>query len=153
LYFCGPGCIFGQDLLVVELYSAIRTRYSRTSRAPHFEAVKTPQPAAPESKTTAPRRGRRTLRYVLVFIGVVIVVDALVGEKGLLAMRQARQDYQSLEPSLSSAKAENERLREEARRLREDPRAVEDLARRELGLIKPGEKLFIVRDVPPAGSK
>jgi cell division protein FtsB len=115
--------------------------------------VKTPQPPVPEPKTTAPRRGRRTLRYVLVFIGVVIVVDALVGEKGLLAMRKARQDYQTLETSLSSAKAENARLREEARRLREDPRAVEDLARRELGLIKPGEKLFIVRDVPPAGSK
>jgi cell division protein FtsB len=93
------------------------------------------------------------LRYALVFIGVVIVVDALVGEKGLLAMRQARQDYRALEASLSSAKSENERLREEARRLREDPRAVEDLARRELGLIKPGETLFIIRDVPPARAK
>ena len=39
--------------------------------------------------------------------------------------------------------------REEARRLREDPSAIEDLARRELGLIKPGEKLFIVKDIPP----
>lgn len=112
-----------------------------------------PEPSPLESKTTAPRRGRRTLRYVLVFIGVVIVVDALVGEKGLLAMRQARQDYRALEGSLSAAKVENARLREEARRLREDPRAVEDMARRDLGLIKPGEKLFIIRDTPPAGTK
>ena len=116
--------------------------------------VKTPVPAsAPESRTTAPSRGRRALRFALLFIGVVIVVDALVGEKGLLAMRQARQDYRALEASLSAAKAENARLREDARRLREDPRAVEDMARRELGLIKPGEKLFIVRDVPAADAK
>ena len=102
---------------------------------------------------TAPRRGRRALRFALLFIGVVIVVDALVGEKGLLAMRKARQDYRTLEASLSAAKAENARLREDARRLREDPRAVEDMARRELGLIKPGETLFIVRDVPAADAK
>jgi len=34
-----------------------------------------------------------------------------------------------------------------ARRLREDPSGIEDQARRELGLIKPGEVLFIVKDV------
>jgi cell division protein FtsB len=80
-------------------------------------------------------------------------VDALVGEKGLLAMRKARQQYQALESSLAAARAENDRRREEARRLREDPSAIEDLARRELGLIKPGEKLFILKDVPPPANK
>jgi cell division protein FtsB len=46
---------------------------------------------------------------------------------------------------------ENARLRDEARRLREDPRTIEEIARRELGLIKPGEKLFIIKDVTPDG--
>ena len=36
---------------------------------------------------------------------------------------------------------------EMARRLREDPAAIEEQARRELGLIKPGEVLFIVNDI------
>jgi cell division protein FtsB len=96
------------------------------------------------------RRRRRAIQYALMLIGCVIVIDALVGEKGLLAMRKARQQYHALETALSSAKAENVRLREEARRLQNDSSAIEDLARRELGLMKPGEKLFIVRDVPPA---
>ena len=82
-------------------------------------------------------------------MGCVLVIDALVGEKGLLAMIEARQQYRQLEQALSAVRAENARLREEARRLREDPRAIEDIARRELGLIKPGEKLFIVKDVDP----
>ena len=40
-------------------------------------------------------------------------------------------------------------LREEARLLREDPATIEEIARRELGLIRPGEKLFILKDVEP----
>jgi len=95
------------------------------------------------------RRRRRAIQYALVFVGCVLVIDALVGEKGLLAMIEARQQYRQLEQALSAVRAENARLREEARRLREDPRAIEDIARRELGLIKPGEKLFIVKDVDP----
>jgi cell division protein FtsB len=101
--------------------------------------------------TTNPRgRRRRAVQYLLVFIGCVLAVDALVGEKGLLAMRKARQEYQALEHSLLEARSENGRLREEAREWREDPAAIEDIARRELGMIRPGEKLFIVKDVRPA---
>jgi cell division protein FtsB len=95
------------------------------------------------------RRRRRAIQYALMLVGCVIVIDALIGEKGLLAMRKARQQYHALETALAGAKAENVRLREEARRLLNDPSAIEDLARRELGLMKRGEKLFIVRDVPP----
>jgi cell division protein FtsB len=100
------------------------------------------------SSTPAPRR-RRAVQYAIVFIGCVLVVDALVGEKGLLAMMKARQEYHALEQSLHAVRAENARLRDDALRLREDPSAIEDIARRELGLIRPGEKLFIVRDVRP----
>ena len=77
-------------------------------------------------------------------------IDALVGEKGLLETVKKRQEYHALEQSILRARAEKEELRQEARRLREDPTAIEEIARRELGLIKPGEHLFIVRDVPPA---
>ena len=99
------------------------------------------------------RRRRRAVQYVVVAIGCVIIIDALVGDKGLLAMRKARQQYHLLEQSLAAERAENARLREEARRLKEDPSAIEELARKDLGLIKPGEKLFILRDVPPPTSK
>ena len=114
--------------------------------------------ATPQDRTTpAPSsgtrpRGRRLLQYVLVFVSFVLVVDAIVGEKGLIAMIKAREQYQALEDSLARARSENARLREEARRLREDPEAIEDIARRELGLMKPGEKLFIIKDVGPAGA-
>jgi cell division protein FtsB len=104
--------------------------------------------AAAPSKTPAPAgRGRRLVRHVLVFITLLIVVDAIAGEKGLLALLQARREYSALERSLERARTENAELREMARRLREDPKAIEEQARRELGLIKPGEMLFIIKDI------
>ena len=93
------------------------------------------------------RRGRRALQFFLILVSAVLVIDALVGDKGLIAMMKARQQYRALEQSLAQSRAANARLREEARRLREDPAAIEEIARRELGLIKPGEKLFIVKDI------
>lgn len=95
------------------------------------------------------RHGRRIALYVLAFIAVVLVIDAIVGEKGLLALLKARRDFHAVEDALQRARQQNSDLREQARRLREDPTAIEEIARRELGLIKPGEKLFIIRDVTP----
>ena len=97
------------------------------------------------------RNGRR-LQYLVIFIGCVVGADALVGEKGLLAMIRARQEYHALQESLASARAENARLREQARQLREVPAAIEGHARRELGLIRPGETLFIIRELPASDS-
>ena len=83
----------------------------------------------------------------------MVFVDALVGEKGLLETVKKRQEFQVLEQSIRRAKADNELLREEAKRLRSDPAAIEDLARRELGLIKPGEHLFILKDRPSTSER
>jgi len=105
---------------------------------------------APDTTTTSslPRRRRsRLVRYLVVAVGCVLIIDALVGDRGFLAMLKARQQYRTLEASLARARADNARLREQARDLREDPQAIEDIARRELGLLRPGEKLFIIKDV------
>jgi cell division protein FtsB len=101
-----------------------------------------------EAAAGPPRRRGRTLHNALLVVGCVLFIDALVGDKGLLAMLEARQQYRDLEQSLAGVRAENADLREEAQRLREDPTAIEELAREMLGLIKRGEKLFIVVDVP-----
>jgi cell division protein FtsB len=98
-------------------------------------------------RATFANRGRRLLRHALVFFTLVIIVDAIAGEKGLLALLQARREYSALERSLERSRTENAELREMARRLREEPAAIEEQARKELGLIKPGEVLFIVKDI------
>jgi cell division protein FtsB len=100
-------------------------------------------------KPKHPGRHRRIVHLLLLFAASAIVIDSLVGDRGLLAMLRARHEYNELTATIARERASNARLREEARRLREDPRAVEEIARRDLGLIKPGEKVFILKDVPP----
>jgi cell division protein FtsB len=87
------------------------------------------------------------------FVACVLAVDALVGDRGLVATIRARKQYNQLATDLARLRNENAGLREEARRLREDPAAIEEIARRELGLMSPGEKLFIVKDVPDPAKK
>jgi cell division protein FtsB len=100
--------------------------------------------------TSTPTRRRRAVQFALLFIGCVLVVDALVGDTGLFAMLRAREQYRELEAALASARSANAVLREDARRYREDPEMIEEVARRELGMIRDGEKVFIIRDVLPA---
>ena len=97
----------------------------------------------------SPARTRRLVHLLLLFVASVIVVDGLVGDRGLVAMLRARQENDATTAAIEQQRAENARLREVVRRLREDPSAIEEIARRELGLIKPGERLFIVKDVLP----
>jgi cell division protein FtsB len=131
-----------------------------------------PQPLAQKQvalrpEATPPLRGRRVqppapvpsamrnriLTYFLALVTVVLVVDALVGDKGLLETVRAQRQYEVVAAALAAKRQENARLREEIRRLKEDPAAVEAIAREELGLIRPGEMLFIVHDVHDAGPK
>ena len=90
---------------------------------------------------------RRIVRILLLLFVGVIVLDALVGDRGLLATLRARREYHELAATIARTRAENARLADQARRLRDDPRTIEEVARRELGLIKPGERVFIVKDV------
>ena len=111
-----------------------------------------PKPKTTRRRSPAPKRptrNRRIVQLLVLFVASVIIVDGLVGDRGLLAMLRARHEYDQLAASIARQRADNARLREQARRLREDPSAIEEIARRELGLIKPGERVFIVKDVPP----
>jgi cell division protein FtsB len=105
-----------------------------------------PAPAAPPA--WSPLR-TRLLNFVLVFVTVVLVMDALVGDKGLLDTMRARRQHAEISAAIARKKQENARLREEIRRYLEDPSAIEALARQELGLMRDGEILFIVRDAKP----
>jgi cell division protein FtsB len=93
---------------------------------------------------------RRALNYLLVFAVAVLLVDALVGERGLVATTRAERVSDELESEVQRLRRENAALREQSRRLKEDPTTIELKAREELGLIRPGEVLVVVKDVKPS---
>lgn len=95
---------------------------------------------------------RRGLHLLLIFVTLVLIVDALIGEKGLTQSMNAQRQYHQLQASLEQLRHENSALREEVRRLNEDPATIESVARKDLGLIRPGEVVFILKD-PKDNSK
>jgi cell division protein FtsB len=90
---------------------------------------------------------RRAVHLLLVFVSLVLVIDALIGEKGLVKSMQARQHYRDVSASLERLRRENATLQDQVRRLNEDPATIESVAREQLGLIRPGEIVFILKDV------
>jgi cell division protein FtsB len=105
-------------------------------------------PRGRTTRETRRGRGRRALQVLIAFIACVFIVDGIFGERGLLEKLRARRQYQALTMEIGRLRQENGLLREQARRLREDPRTIEEVARRELGLIREGELVFLIKDVP-----
>jgi cell division protein FtsB len=95
------------------------------------------------------QRRRRILNGLLAFAAIVLLVDALVGDKGVVERLRAKRQYEQEMSQLRAIQQENAELRETMQRLKDDPSAIESIAREELGLIRPGELLFIIRDSKP----
>jgi cell division protein FtsB len=120
-------------------------------------AVPSPPPFRPRQEvrpTLRARLGRfarRVFNAVLMLVAMVLVIDALFGDKGLFETLRARREHAELSASLERLRVENARMREEARRLREDPAAIEEVARRDLGMMRRGEVLFVVKEAKPRG--
>jgi len=108
------------------------------------EATLAAPPVSP--RVAAARRRQRIAALALGFIAMVLLVDGIVGARGLLEMLRARRQHRDVADAIGRARRENVRLRAEARRLREDPKRIEELARSELGLIRPGEIVVIVKN-------
>jgi cell division protein FtsB len=90
------------------------------------------------------RRKAATLASIIALIA--LIVGSLFGDRGLLHLIEQRHRAEALAHEIEDLKAENARLAAEIAALRADPRSIERLAREELGLVRPGETVFLVRD-------
>ena len=112
-------------------------------------------PATPTRRSSRGNPERRALLRRLVtwalFAGcAVLMVNAVIGENGYLATVRAQHDTEALQADINRLRLENQRLLDQARRLKSDPAALEEEARKDLGMIRPGETLVILRDATPA---
>ena len=80
---------------------------------------------------------------------VALGVGSVFGDRGILNMLGERDKVQALQGELEDLRAENARLSAEIRDLRTSPRAIERLAREELGLARPDETVFLIRESEP----
>ncbi|UCG13074.1 MAG: septum formation initiator family protein [Deltaproteobacteria bacterium] len=83
--------------------------------------------------------------WYLLLLPLLIVVSLLVlvwSPRGLLDLRQLQLEYQQLIEKNRTLEEENHLLYEEIDRLANDPSALENLARQELGLVREDELIF-----------
>ena len=71
-----------------------------------------------QDRASFPRLNRRvtrgTARYLFFFVTSVLLVNALVGERGLMATLTANRQYATLSESIAGLQLENEALRNDA---------------------------------------
>ena len=89
--------------------------------------------------------GGRLLSMVLLLASVTVTASALVGEHGIPHLIGLRAEREDLGRTAFALLEENARLRDELRRLKKDDLYLEQLARRQLGLVKPGEIVYRFR--------
>lgn len=70
--------------------------------------------------------------------------DLLFSDHGYLVYRQEKQQLQVLEDEIAGMRQKREHLAKEILRLRNDPKALEELAHRELGYVYPDEYIVII---------
>src|SRR5688572_20333878 len=91
--FCRGGYIRGPNRTKV-LYKG-RTPFMASGPSPQAAAAPMRRPREQPKPADSPTR-RKTLHLLLVFVTLVLVIDALVGEKGLLETTRARRRHHEL---------------------------------------------------------
>jgi len=89
--------------------------------------------------------GGRLLSVVLLLASVTVTASALIGEHGIPHLIGLRAEREDIGRTAFALLEENARLRDELRRLKKDDLYLEQLARRQLGLVKPGEIVYRFR--------
>lgn len=94
-----------------------------------------------QGQTKRPRPG---LIALLCFLGLLLVLS-LLGDRGLLRLYQMERVKAHLEREIETLKHENVLRRQEVEAMRRHPSRSEEIARRDLGLVRPGEIVYQFR--------
>ena len=93
-----------------------------------------------ELRPPVPRRApKRFWSHAMLFAASALLVNGLIGERGLVETVRARRARAAAALDLARLRQQNARLRERVRQLSTDPSAIEAVARGELGLLRTGE--------------
>jgi len=94
------------------------------------------------------RQSSRHVPWWAVLIIAALFALALFGDKGVLRALQANRQKSELEAEVKALEAANAQLRREIEALRSDRRTIENLARKELGMVKDDELVYQFRNRP-----
>lgn len=91
-------------------------------------------------------RVKKKLLGLAAFLIVALsVLNALFGERGVLGLMRAQNEFRTLANEVEALEAENQRLSNEIHALRTNPLVIERRAREVLGMARPGEIALVIQ--------
>jgi cell division protein FtsL len=94
----------------------------------------------------------RNATWFLAAAFTLLLLQDVFGTHGVLAMRRAQKEAESVEKEIDQINQENQQLQDRVKALKTDPQAIERIAREEMGLARPGEYIFKTAPRPADGS-
>ncbi len=95
---------------------------------------------------------RKKKYFLILMISLFVALGLLTffGEKGVLRLLRLQKELEEIKRRNQKIEEENQKLREEVKRLQSDKRYIEEIARKELGLVKEDEIIYQF-DIPEKG--
>jgi len=94
---------------------------------------------------------KKGILLLILFLFLVLGLLTFFGDKGILHLFRLQKDLVRIKEANSPIEEENRKLKEEVRRLQNEKRYIEEIARKELGMVKEGE--IIYQFAPPKNDK
>ena len=86
-------------------------------------------------------RKKRIILFIL-FLFLILGFLTFFGDKEILHLLRLQKELVRIKEMNIKMEEENRRLREEVRRLQHEKRYIEEIARKELGMVKEGEIIY-----------
>ena len=88
------------------------------------------------------RLSKKRRPFLALFLFLILGFFAFFGDKGVLHLLRLQRELVRIKEINVKIEEENRKLREEVRRLQHEKRYIEEIARKELGMVKEGEIIY-----------
>lgn len=94
---------------------------------------------------------RKNAWQILGLALLALFIHDVFGAHGFIAMRRTQNEIQQVRQQIDKLNGENKSMTDEVNSLKTDPRAIERIAREEMGLARPGELIYKLPDSAKPG--
>jgi cell division protein FtsB len=85
---------------------------------------------------------KKRVLLLILFLLLIFGFFTFFGDKGIFHLLRLQKELGRIKEMNTKVEGENQKLREEVRRLQHEKRYIEEIARKELGMVKEGEIIY-----------
>lgn len=85
---------------------------------------------------------KKRIVILVLFLFLIFGFFTFFGDKGIIHLLRLQKELVRIKEANAKMEEENRKLREEVKRLQYEKRYIEEIARKELGMVKEGEVIY-----------